>query len=168
MTTVISAVVTGDNYIDGVLYGTRWSGPITYSFADNFADFGAGYSYAVSGFQRVSAIQMNAIQSILEGTTVSGTPLFTFGSFEQVANLSISLAANPAGASDLTIGQANFFDGEDLPTARVADFPELDQRLSGGDVWFGDDYPQYRTPQVRRSSPLPTFVPPQNSTPCRH
>ncbi|WP_353643022.1 hypothetical protein [Mesorhizobium sp. WSM2239] len=72
MTTVISAVTTGDTYIDGVLYGTQWSGPITYSFADSFADFGVGYSHTVGGFQQVSATQMNAIQSILEGTTVSG------------------------------------------------------------------------------------------------
>jgi serralysin len=93
---------------------------------------------------------MNAIQSILEGTTVSGTPLLSFGSFKQVANLDISLAATPAGASDLTIGQANVFEGEDLPTALVADFPGLDQRLSGGDVWFGDDYRNTGRPRSER------------------
>ncbi|WP_275788324.1 M10 family metallopeptidase C-terminal domain-containing protein [Pararhizobium gei] len=148
MTTVVSATPTGDEYIDGVLYGTQWGGPITYSFADNISDFGPSYSHTIGGFQQISATQQNAIQSILEGNVASGTALFTYGSFEQVANLDISLAADPFGASDVTIAQTNTFDGSNLSTARVADFPELDQRSSGGDVWFGDDYASYRTPEV--------------------
>ncbi len=148
MTNVISATPTGDQYIDGVLYGTQWAGPITYSFADSFADFGVTYPYAISGFQQISAIQQNAIQSILEGTVASGTALFTFGSFEQISNLDISLASDPFGASDLTIGQTDLFGGSNLATARVADFPELSQVNSGGDVWFGNDYASYRTPEL--------------------
>lgn len=147
MATAISSTPTGDQYIDGVLYGTQWSGTVTYSFADAFSDFGP-YPYTVTGFQQVSLQQQNAIQSILEGTVTSGTAMFTYGSFAQVSNLDISLAADPAGSSDLTIGQANFFDGTNLDTARVADFPRLDQDPSGGDVWFGDDYASYRTPLV--------------------
>src|SRR4051794_38804577 len=42
-------------------------------------------------------------------------------------------------SSDLMIAQCNFFDGVNLPTARVADFPELSNPRSAGDVWFGDD-----------------------------
>lgn len=74
--------------------------------------------------------------------------MFTYGSFAQISNLDIALAADPAGSSDLTIGQADFFNGSNLDTARVADFPRLDQDPSGGDVWFGDDDTSYRTPLV--------------------
>ncbi|WP_068955654.1 M10 family metallopeptidase C-terminal domain-containing protein [Pararhizobium polonicum] len=148
MTNVISATPTGDQYIDGILYGTQWAGPITYSFADDFSDFGATYPHSITGFQQVSDIQQNAIQSILEGAVNSGTALFTYGSFTQVSNLDISLAADPFGSSDLTIGGTDQFDGYNLPTARVADFPELSQISSGGDVWFGNDYASYRTPEL--------------------
>ncbi|KQV34793.1 M10 family metallopeptidase [Rhizobium sp. Root1212] len=146
MSIAVSSTPSGNQYIDGILYGTQWSGPITYSFADALSDFGT-YPYAIDGSQQISATQQNAIQSILEGTASSGTALFTFGSYSQIANIDISLAADPAGSSDITIGQTNMFDGSDLTTARVADFPLLSQGVSGGDVWFGDNY-DYRTPQV--------------------
>jgi serralysin len=142
--------LTGNDYIDGILYGTQWSGTVTYSFADAFPDFGPSYAHTTSGFAQVSVNQMRTVQSILEGTTtIAGqTPLFTYGSLAQVSNLPIQLAANPFGASDLTIAQTNLFDGANLSTARVADFPRLDQQSDGGDVWFGDDGSQYRTPQL--------------------
>lgn len=143
MATGITSTPTGDHYIDGVLYGMHWSGSVTYSFADDLGDFGPAYPYAVTGFQQVSLQQQNAIQSILEGKVDSGTAMFTYGSFAQVSLLDISLTS---GSSDVTIGQADFFDGSNLPTARVADFPG--EVPAGGDVWFGDDYASYRTPEV--------------------
>ena len=146
MSIAVSSTPSGNPYIDGILYGTQWSGSITYSFADDLSDFGT-YPYAISGFQQVSAAQQNAVQSILEGAVASGTAIFSFGSYSQIANIDISLAADPAGSSDITIGQTDMFDGGDLTTARVADFPLLSQGASGGDVWFGDNY-DYRTPQV--------------------
>ena len=146
MATAISATPTGNQYIDGVLYGTKWSGRITYSFADTLGDFGT-YSHTITGFQQISATQQNAIQSILNGSVVSGTAMFRYGSFSQISNVDIGLAADPNGASDLMIGQATNFDGSRLGTARVADFPRLDQRSDGGDVWFGDYY-NYRAPEV--------------------
>lgn len=146
MSIAVSSTPSGNPYIDGILYGTQWSGSITYSFADDLSDFGT-YPYAISGFQQVSAAQQNAVQSILEGAVASGTAIFSFGSYSQIANIDISLAADPAGSSDITIGQTDMFDGSDLTTARVADFPLLSQGASGGDIWFGDNY-DYRTPQV--------------------
>ncbi|MDQ0320528.1 serralysin [Pararhizobium capsulatum DSM 1112] len=145
MAVAVSSTPTGNQYIDGVLYGTQWSGPITYSFADNLTDFST-YPYAIDGFQQISVQQQNAIQSIFEGTVATGTAMFTYGSFSQVSNIDISLATGSTGASDITIGQTNLFGGKNLATARGADFPLLSQGASGGDVWFGDDYAYYRTP----------------------
>ncbi|MCB1450093.1 MAG: pre-peptidase C-terminal domain-containing protein [Nitratireductor sp.] len=140
--TTQSITASSVNPVDGILFGVRWAGPLTYSFADALADFGNSYPYAVTGFAQVSATQQQAIASILEGT---GTA-FSYGSFEQVSLIDISLASDPNGVSDITIGQANFFDGANLDTARVADFPGEGSGGSDGDLWFGDDGNQYRNP----------------------
>ncbi len=143
-TSVVSVSSSGSNYVDGIIYGFAWNASITYSFADSFADFGTSYGHTVTGFRQVSAQQQDAIESILEGT---GTA-FTYGSFEQVSNLDISLATDPNGPSDIAIGEADFFDGFNLDTARVADFAVPGGGADGGDVWFGNDGNQFRTPQV--------------------
>ncbi|MBL0373889.1 M10 family metallopeptidase C-terminal domain-containing protein [Rhizobium sp. KVB221] len=140
MATAVSSTPTENDYIDGVLYGTQWRGPITYSFADDPSDFAGDYPFAFTGFTEISDEQKNAIQSILEGRyNGPGPALFTYGSFSQVSGLRISLAADPGGPSDIMIAQADMFDGANLDTARVADFPRLDGDSSAGDVWFGDD-----------------------------
>ncbi|MCB1459696.1 MAG: pre-peptidase C-terminal domain-containing protein, partial [Nitratireductor sp.] len=142
--TTQSISASGITVVDGILYGTRWEGAVNYSFADSFSDFGGAYPYAVTGFAEVSAAQQDAVRSILEGT---GTA-FTYGSFEQVCNLEISIAADANGPSDITIAQCNNFDGTNLETARIADFPGDGSGGSDGDVWFGNDNNQYRSPQL--------------------
>lgn len=148
MATAISSIPTGDQYIDGVLYGTQWSGTVTYSFADELSDFGTPYSPVFTGFQQISLQQQNAMQSILQGTVTSGTALFTYGSFAQVTNLDIRLADDPAGHSDIVMAGVDTMDGQNVGTARVVDFPRTDGDLTGGDIIFGDDYSEYRTPEV--------------------
>jgi len=139
-----AATQFGNDYVDGILYGTRWTGPLTYSFADSVADFGSPYPYTIGGLQSVTAMQQAATRAIFEGVSVGNT--FAYGSFADVANIAITLAADPTGPSDLVIAEADTLDGNNIPTARVVDFPELDQRISGGDVLYGNDSGIYRTP----------------------
>lgn len=148
----IRSVPTGNPYIDGILYGTQWSGRITYSFPDAISDYGADYGHPVTGFSAVSKQQKDAIQSILEGKVTSGSAPFTYGSFAQISNVQLALAANPAGKSDIMIGQADHIDGANLPTAEVLTFVGTTGKASDGDLWFGNDYAgtfnDYRTPQL--------------------
>ena len=141
---VVETTAFGNDYVDGILYGTKWSGPLTYSFADSVADFGPSYPYTIGGFAEITETQKTAFRAILEGVSIGGT--FAYGSFSDVANIDITLAADPSGPSDLVIGEADTLGGQNIPTARVVDFPELDQRISGGDLLFGNDNNVYRNP----------------------
>ena len=57
----VLSTFTGDLFIDGVLYGTRWAGDLTYSFADTAADFGPGYRFTFSGLGELNAAQHAAM-----------------------------------------------------------------------------------------------------------
>lgn len=150
--TVIAGIVSsGVQNIDALIYGTRWQVgvTVTYDFPDAFADYGT-YAFTTSGFQQATLQQQTAVRLILEGAQgVSGKAtagtLFTYGSFESISGISIQ-DQNTFNAADLSVANTNLFDGFNLPTARVADFPRLDQRSDSGDVWFGDDYASYKTP----------------------
>ncbi|WP_394889480.1 hypothetical protein ACG873_30010 [Mesorhizobium sp. AaZ16] len=142
-------------YIDALLYGdpdgVRWTGtPVTYSFPNDFGVYGA-YSHTISGFAQVSFEQRTAVRSILgDWAAALGSNGFTYGSVASFTNLAFT-DLNAFGTSgDINVAETNLFDGGNLGTARVADFPRLDQRSDGGDVWFGNDYAgtsnDYRNP----------------------
>ena len=146
MATAVKAVLSGNSFIDGILYGTKWSGSLTYSFPNTVAPY-SGYTHSATGFVQVTLQQQLATQAIFNGKLADGSKApFSYGSFAQVSGLKIKLASDPNGESDLMIAETDTFDGSNLNTARVADFPELDQRKSSGDVWFGNDGFQYRAP----------------------
>lgn len=134
--------------VAGVVYGTKWASALTYSFPDSGADYGS-YTHSATSFVQVSFEQRQAVRQILEGSTpYSGGPVFKYGSFESVCNINLSEAADFASYSDIMFGQVDTFDGSNLATARVADFPIVEGppvRNSAGDVFFGDDY-NYRNP----------------------
>lgn len=143
---------TGQQNIDALIYGTQWQVgvTVTYDFPDAFADYGA-YSHTTSGFLQATLEQRTAVRLILEGANgiagkVTAGTLFTYGSFESVMGLSIT-DQQQFNAADISVANTNLFDGANLPTARVADFPRLDQRSDSGDIWFGDDYAGYKTPK---------------------
>ena len=154
--TVVGGIVdSGVQNINALIYGTRWTGQITYNFPDAFADYGA-YSHTTSGFFQAPLQQRTAVRLILEGLPgvagrdTAGT-VFGYGSYEGVASLDLidSGLASMAGdfvAADISVAGTNLFDGSNLATARVADFPRLDQRSDSGDIWFGNDYASYQTP----------------------
>jgi serralysin len=136
--------------VAGVVYGTKWTSALTYSFPDSTTDYGS-YTHSATGFVQVSFEQRQAVRQILEGSSAySGGPVFKYGSFEAVCNINISEAADFLGYSDLMFGQVDTFDGSNLGTARVADFPIVEGppvRNSAGDVFFGDDPTNsYRNP----------------------
>lgn len=139
---------SGSTYIDSVLYGTRWNGAITYSFPDPTVSLPWNpYTHSATGVTQVSFEQRQAVRYILEGTSAfDGGPIMRYGSYEAVCNLSISETSFQDTSSDLMIAQCDTFDGANLGSARVADFPELSNPKSAGDVWFGDDGEQYRNP----------------------
>jgi Ca2+-binding RTX toxin-like protein len=145
--TANSVASSGNAYINSVLYGTKWNSAVTYSFPTDATPY-PPYTHSVNGIMQVSFEERQAIRQILEGSTpFVGAPKGLYGSFESVCNLGISETATfNDPTSDLMIAQCNNFDGANLATARVADFPELSNPRSAGDVWFGDDGNQYRNP----------------------
>src|SRR5690606_10009923 len=147
LATVVAATQFGNNYVDGILWGTKWTGSLTYSFADSVADFGSPYPHTIGGLQQVTALQQAAARAIFGGASAPPNSPFSYGSYSDVSNLQISLAVDPFGHSDLVIAEADTMNGQNIPTARVVESPDLDQRLSGGDVLFGNDNNGiYRTP----------------------
>ena len=148
--TVVGGIAnSGNQNINALIYGTRWTGTITYGFPDAFADYGA-YSHTTSGFYQLGLQQMTAARLILEGAAgiagkgTSGS-LFGYSSYNSVASIVTDEVAG-FDAADISLAGTNLFDGSNLATARVADFPRLDQRSDSGDIWFGDDYSDYVTP----------------------
>src|SRR4051812_18277567 len=95
--TTVSA--TGIQDIDALLSGSRWSGPITYSFPDARSDYEAAYSEPnASGFGSISFNQMQAARYILEGASpYAGGPRMSMTAFEQFTLASIRDAGIEGG-----------------------------------------------------------------------
>ncbi|HEX2726496.1 MAG TPA: M10 family metallopeptidase, partial [Beijerinckiaceae bacterium] len=137
--TAVLVGFTGQQNIDGLLWGTRWSGAITYSFPDARADYEVTYSEADYGFGAVSFSQQQAARYILEGTSAySGGPKMGLTALESFTEASISDAG--FNGADIRIAKS----GEANPTA-YAYLP--DGSYTGGDVWFGS-YHDYSNPRV--------------------
>ena len=136
--TVAGVLKSGNAYIDALLYGdpngVRWTGtPVTYSFPSDFGVYGT-YSHTISGFAQVSFEQRTAVRSILGDWSAGlGSNGFTYGSVASFTNLQFTDLNNFGASGDINVAETNLFDGANLGTARVADFPRLDQRSDGGD-----------------------------------
>ena len=132
---------SGNPYIDGVLSGLKWNGPVTYSFPDSPADYANPYTGgngepSHAGFAQVSTQQMQAIAHILEGT--AGGPGTIFSSVESFTNLDFTNLGAGAGGADIMIAQS--------PDANPTAYAYYPSSLPpGGDVWFGNNY-NYRNP----------------------
>ena len=64
MATAVSASATNNPEIDGLLGGTKWSGTITYSFADSSSDYVGGYGSGepvAAGFSQAPLAMQQAI-----------------------------------------------------------------------------------------------------------
>src|SRR5690606_19556127 len=69
LATVVAATRFGNDYVDGILWGTKWTGSLTYSFADNLLDFGSPYPHTIGGLQPVTAMQQAATRAIFGGAS---------------------------------------------------------------------------------------------------
>ncbi|MGQ7793183.1 M10 family metallopeptidase C-terminal domain-containing protein [Faunimonas sp. B44] len=136
--TTAAVAASGDQRIDGLLSGVRWSdGFITYSDPDSTADYQAGYTTEepLNNFSQVSAQQMVAVHFGLNAaiyTQPSGAAGF---SVEGFTNLGIDYAGSGSGAG--TIRVANTSD----PGTAYAYYPH--NSIWGGDAFFGPsgDFP---------------------------
>jgi serralysin len=146
-TTVVVAA-SGDQRIDALIDGRRWSGSITYADPDASGDYTGGYSYdsdgdGVSvqneGFSQLGADQMEAVHAILNvDASLYGVAGARSGfSVEGFTNLGLSY--NGAGSGTATIRVANSSD----PGTSYAWTPQ--NNIYGGDTWFG---PSARDPLV--------------------
>lgn len=124
---------TGIQNIDGLLWTTSWTGPITYSFPDTAADYEPGYSETTAlGFGSVSFAQMQAARYILEGASpYIGGPRMGLTAFAQFTNAAIDDAG--FDGADIRIATSSAAN----PTA-YAYLPH--SAPAGGDVWFGTSY----------------------------
>ena len=104
----VYSTFTGDRFIDAVLWGTRWTGNLTYSFADTAADFGSGYRLTFGGLGELNAAQQFAIRYIIgDNDPTAATPIaFSYGSYTDVATIPLTYVANPATPTTLVIAEA--------------------------------------------------------------
>jgi Ca2+-binding RTX toxin-like protein len=120
---------TGNQDIDGILAGVRWTGTVTYSFPDSAQDYPANYGYGeptAPGFAQVSAAQQQAVHKIM-------------GQLSSLTNVVIQYAGT--NGADIRIAQSS----EANPTA-YAYYPNSTYS-EGGDVWFGNSY-NYTNPKL--------------------
>jgi serralysin len=132
---------SGNQYIDGVLSGFKWNGPVTYSFPDAPSDYanpytGGDFEPTDPGFQQVSTAQMQAVRHFLEG--IAGGPGSIYDPVEGFSNLSVTELPVGSGGADIMIAQS--------PTANPTAYGYYPGNLpADGDVWFGNNF-DYRSP----------------------
>jgi serralysin len=137
--TGLAVGAAGIRNVDALLFGTKWSGTISYSFPNARGDYEVPYAEADMGLSAVSFNQQQAARYILEGfSSVAGGPVMALTSVEQFTNASlVDAGSNGADIRIATSPSAN-------PTA-YAYLPS--SSYYGGDVWFGTSY-DYSQAQV--------------------
>lgn len=138
LATTLSVPASGDQRIDGILAGVRWSGSITYSDPDSAADYQAGYytdgngngiSAQNEGFSQLSAQQMVAFHSALNEAIYTQPAGSSGFSVEGFTNLGITYGTSGTGTG--TIRYANSSD----PGTSYAFYPN--NSIYGGDGFIG-------------------------------
>ena len=137
--TTAAVAASGDQRIDGLLIGSRWSdGLITYSDPNAAGDYQAGYSSDQDsdgfsaqneGFSQLSAQQMVTVHFALNQFVYTQPAAGVGFSIEAFTNLAVDYAGTGLGTG--TIRAANT---SDAGTA-YAFYPN--NGLTGGDAWFG-------------------------------
>jgi len=123
MASVVNVSATGNAEIDGLLSGTKWNGPITYSFPDSPSDYAAGYGSGeptAAGFAQTPAAMQQAVN-------------YALASVQSFTNLSITYAGT--NGADIRVAQSSAAN----PTS-YAYYPSNSANGEGGDVWFGTQY----------------------------
>jgi serralysin len=125
---------SGDQRIDGLLAGARWSAPsVTYSFPDARSDYG----YPAPGVAALGPDQASALRAILEAGAPGTMPGAGAFSVEGLTGLDLAFLPNGSGAG--AIRHAN----GSAPSTAETYYPAPTE--SGGDSWYG---PSGRDPVV--------------------
>ncbi|WP_181150072.1 M10 family metallopeptidase, partial [Ensifer aridi] len=135
--TLRTVIPTGNDLIDGLLYGSAWTGMITYAFPTS----NSSYSYdgeKYDGFKSISPAQQNTALFALEQSY--GSAANDGFSVEGLTNANI--AAGSASSATVRFAQS------DVPETAYAYIPGA--YAQAGDVWFGTTYAgtvnDYRNP----------------------
>jgi serralysin len=127
---VSSFDTTGNPYIDGLLMGKSWALPdtLTFSFPSDPSFYGTGYALNEpgKGFEALTALQQNAVRSVLN-------------MYSSVANLTFTEVTETATQhGDIRYGET------DATSTAWAYFP--DTAAASGDVWFNNSRNYFDNP----------------------
>ena len=144
MTGTSSVGKTSNKYIDGLLHGAKWAGPVTFSFTDAASDYEFDYANGepLANFAQVSTADMQAMRAILLSASKAGAGAALGMQGMGVGQFTL-LQVTDAGSNgaDIRIGQSS------KPGTAYAYTPGLG---TGGDVWLGTAYAgtsnDYRNP----------------------
>ncbi len=128
-----TVAATGDNNIDGLLIGRKWSSnSVTFSFTDSIDDYESGYPDRAShgtSYQSLNATQRSVARSWIGNG----------GAYYNVSNLSFSELTG-ASDRDATIRMAM----SNVPGTAFAYYPA--NTVQAGDAWFNTS--DYNSPQI--------------------
>jgi serralysin len=151
--TTLSVGRTGNQDIDGLLYGSRWSGQVTFSFPDSPSDydrttFEQNYGFAGATLAQVQAVRYALLGGVPHG---GGNAGLSGAGVAQFTNLAIADAGS--NGADIRIAQSS------LPSTSYAYYPSTSP--AGGDVWFGTGLngtaSDYRNPTLGNYAYLTTL-----------
>ncbi|WP_283848560.1 M10 family metallopeptidase [Bradyrhizobium sp. SRL28] len=122
MATAVGVTPTNNPEIDGLLWGSKWSGTISYSFPDSATDYSASYSSRGEptslGFSSAPAAMQQAIH-------------YAFSLIAGYTNASFQYAGT--NGADIAIAQS--------PVANPTSYAYYPYNVpAGGDIWFGTAY----------------------------
>lgn len=123
--------LTGNPYQDGLIFGTRWLGPITFSFPTSGAQYLPGYGNGepLTGFEPVSPLVADAVRAIMVGAVTDRPNLSNYGSFGSLIAMDIA---------ETTPADGDFrFAVSSIPDTAYAYLPGGSDDGEDGDTWFG-------------------------------
>ncbi len=120
---------TGNDYVDGVLSGTKWAvTSLTFSFPSSASFYGSGYGSGEPGsnFEALNSVQMNAVRGIL-------------ADYSAVANITFTeITETSTQHADIRLAES------DKPGTAWAYYPST--AAAGGDAWFNNTKGYYDNP----------------------
>jgi serralysin len=118
---VVTVGATGNAEIDGLLFGTKWSGTITYSFPNSANNYVAGYGDGepLNGFAQTQTQMQQAIA-------------YAVALISSYTNISFQFAGT--GSADMQIARSSAANPTSYAYYPWGGGPE------GGDIWFGTQY----------------------------
>jgi serralysin len=127
---------TGDQDIDGVLSGYKWSGPVTFSFPQGGDRYLTPYARQenTTDFIAVTSSEQSAVRAILLGSSSDAGASVEI--YNPVTSFTmIDLVEVPDGNGDIRVAHTG------APGVAYTYYPLHYNDSSGGDVWLPSSYP---------------------------